>query len=123
MVEKVAQAKVPLLQRSALLGFNGITIPIINRLPKLVPKEFLTVKPCTAVEKVSALIAWVMKDSVINDLAELLKGWFDRKLPTKPFIQSTAAFVDEILDPDGNKDLQTEHNKDRRAGYDFLYCV
>ena len=61
VVMTVVETKVPLLQRLARLGFNGITVTIINRLLKEVPKEFLKVKPGTAVEKVCALISWTFE--------------------------------------------------------------
>ena len=121
VVMTVVETKVPLLQRLARLGFNGITVTILNRLLKDVPKEFLKVKPCTAVEKVCALIAWTLKGTGDHDLQKLLAGWFDRRVPTKPLIQKNAAFSDEILDPDSKKDLQNEHKKIEEQ--DTSFCI
>jgi hypothetical protein len=117
----VVGPKVPLLQILARLGFNGITVTILNRLLKDVPKEFLKVKPCTAVEKVCALISWTLKGTGDHDLHKLLAGWFDRRVPTKPLIHNNAAFSDAILDPDSKNDLQNEHKKIEEQ--DTSFCI
>ena len=51
VVMTVVEAKVPLLQTLARLGFHGITVTIVNMLLKQARTQSLKVKACIAVEK------------------------------------------------------------------------
>ena len=82
VVMNVVEGKVPLFQILAMLGLHGIAIPILNILLNRVPKEFLKAKPCTGVEKVCALLAWVLCDPGVNGLHLVLQGLFATQLPS-----------------------------------------
>ena len=87
----VAADAVPLLHRCASLGFKDVGVSCLNRLLRLVPAWTFKQQPKLLIEKVFALVSWLLPK---HTDWELLCNLREPKAPTKPLIAAGSSLPD-----------------------------
>ena len=88
----------PILKIIARLGFVDIGMPVINRLLWCIPCGFLSLKPTSAVETISALLLWELGKDI--DLVQCLGTRFAKHHASVPIIKGNCTLPDEVMDAD-----------------------
>ena len=104
----VAADAVPLLHRCASLGFKDVGVSCLNRFLRLVPAGTFKQQPKLLIEKVFALVSWLLPK---HTDWELICNLRDTKAPTKSLIAAGSSLPDEVMDTSDKLELQKEQNK------------
>ena len=112
----------PLLHRCARLGFTDAGVPFLNRLLKAMPPNTLKTQPVTVIEKVFALIVWLVPD---------FKDWHlvcqnreqQQSKGGKPLIGKHSTVADEVMDTPDTVELRKEHKKHEDKELVFVYSL
>ena len=114
----------PLLHRCARLGFPDVGVPFLNRLLNTMPPNTLKKKPVTVIEKVFALILWLLPD--FKDWHLVCESREQHTQGGKPLIGKHSTVADDVLDTSDKVELRKEHKKHEDQEFVFvssLHCV
>ena len=114
----------PLLHRCARLGFHDVGVPFLNRLLKAMPPNTLKKKPTTVIEKVFALILWLVPG--FTDWQFVCQSREQHTQGGKPLIGKHSTLADEVMDTSDKVELRKEHQKHEDKEFvlmSVLHCV
>ena len=110
---------IPLLHRCAMLGFQDVGVPYLNMLLKAVPPHTIKTRPVTVIEKVFALILWLLPD--FKDWNFVCKSR-EHTPAGKAMVGNFSTLADEVMDSSDKVELRKEHQKHEDKAL-LLWCV